>query len=141
MSGLLKLLYPHAEFDKEAVRRCLEYALEVRRRVKEQLKKIGGMEFYDVHFSYIDQESREEQFVGVPEQGGGHVIPDQVLKPGVLHTIATGSSGHLGLYRLETQTTAGNGKLSTSGLASNAQAKEALRVAFDYFRANLSRAQ
>ncbi len=76
VSGLLKLLYPHGEFDKEAVRRCLEYALEARRRVKEQLKKIGGMEFYDVHFSYIDQESREERFVGVPEQGGGHLIPD-----------------------------------------------------------------
>ncbi|MFC5315677.1 BREX system Lon protease-like protein BrxL [Azospirillum rugosum] len=55
VSGLLKLLYPHGDYDKEAVRRCLEYALEARRRVKEQLKKIGGMEFYDVHFSYIDQ--------------------------------------------------------------------------------------
>src|SRR5690606_26830207 len=106
VSGLLKLLYPHGAYDKEAVRRCLEYALEGRRRVKEQLKKIGGMEFYDVHFSYIDQESREEHFVAVPEQGGGHLIPDGPLKPGVLHTVATGSSGHLGLYRLETQTTA-----------------------------------
>lgn len=139
VSGLLKLLYPHGEYDKDAVRRCLEYALEARRRVKEQLKKIGGMEFYDVHFSYIDQDSREEQFVGVPEQGGGHLIPDGPLKPGVLHTVATGSSGHLGLYRLETQTTAGNGKLSTSGLGSNAGAKEALRVAFDYLKANVSR--
>ncbi|GHD99783.1 ATP-dependent Lon protease [Defluviimonas sp. 20V17] len=139
VSGLLKLLYPHGEFDKEAVRRCLEYALELRRRVKEQLKKIGGMEFYDVHFSYIDNESREEHFVSVPEQGGGNLIPEGPLKPGVLHTIATGSSGHLGLYRLETQTTAGNGKLTTSGLGSNAAAKEALRVAFDYFKANISR--
>jgi hypothetical protein len=62
VSGLLKLLYPHGEFDKEAVERCLRYALEGRRRVKEQLKKLGGMEFYDVHFSYIDKESREEKF-------------------------------------------------------------------------------
>lgn len=139
VSGLLKLLYPHGEFDKEAVRRCLEYALELRRRVKEQLKKIGGMEFYDVHFSYIDNESLEEHFVSVPEQGGGNLIPEGPLKPGVLHTIATGSSGHLGLYRLETQTTAGNGKLTTSGLGSNAAAKEALRVAYDYFKANISR--
>jgi len=96
VSGLLKLLYPHGEFDKEAVRRCLEYALETRRRVKEQLKKIGGMEFYDVHFSYIDQETMEERFVGVPEQGGSNLIPDGPLNPGVLHTISTGSSGHLG---------------------------------------------
>lgn len=139
VSGLLKLLYPHGDYDKEAVQRCLEYALELRRRVKEQLKKIGGMEFYDVHFSYIDNESREEHFVAVPEQGGGNLIPEGPLKPGVLHTIATGSSGHLGLYRLETQTTAGNGKLTTSGLGSNAAAKEALRVAFDYFKANISR--
>jgi ATP-dependent Lon protease len=138
-SGLLKLLYPSGEYDKVAVRRCLEYALETRRRVKEQLKKIGGMEFYDVHFSYIDNETLEEHFVSVPEQGGGGLIPAGTLKPGVLHTVATGSSGHLGLYRLETQTTAGNGKLTTSGLGSNSAAKEALRVAFDYFKANISR--
>ena len=75
VSGLLKLLYPNEEYDKEAVRRCLEYALEARRRVKEQLKKIGGMEFFDVHFSYIDQETMEEKFISVPEQGGGIADP------------------------------------------------------------------
>lgn len=136
VSGLLKLLYPHEEYDKEAVRRCLEYALENRRRVKEQLKKIGGMEFYDVHFSYIDLESMEEKFVSVAEQGGGSLIPDGRLNPGVLHTIAPGSDSHLGLYRLETQVTPGNGKLTTSGLGSNSQAKEAFKVGFDYFKAN-----
>ena len=139
VSGLLKLLYPHGEYDKEAVRRCLEYALEARRRIKEQLKKIGGMEFYDVHFSYIDQETLEERWITVPEQGGGKLIPEGPLKPGVLHTVATGTSGHLGLYRLETQVTAGNGKLTTSGLGSNSAAKEAAKVAFDYLKANLSR--
>ena len=138
VSGLLKLLYPHEEYDKEAVQRCLDYALENRRRVKEQLKKIGGMEFYDVHFSYIDQESREEKFISVPEQGGGSLIPDGPLNPGVLHTIAPGSESHLGLYRLETQVTPGNGKLTTSGLGSNTQAKEAIKVGFDYFKANAS---
>ena len=139
VSGLLKLLHPHGEYDKEAVQRCLEYALEARRRVKEQLKKIGGMEFYDVHFSYIDQETMEETFVGVPEQGGDKLIPDGPLNPGVLHTIATGSSGHLGLYRLETQVTAGNGKLNISGLGSNSAAKEAVKVGYDYFKANIQR--
>jgi ATP-dependent Lon protease len=139
VSGLLKLLYPHGAYDKEAVRRCLEYALEARRRVKEQLKKIGGMEFFDVHFSYIDQETRDERFVSVPEQGGDKLIPDGPLNPGVLHTVATGASGHLGLYRLETQTTAGNGRFNVSGLGSNSGAKEAVKVAFDYFKANLSR--
>jgi ATP-dependent Lon protease len=139
VSGLLKLLYPHGEFDKEAVRRCLTYALETRRRVKEQLKKIGGMEFYDVHFSYIDQETMDETFVTVPEQGGDKLIPEGPMNPGVLHTIATGSSSHLGLYRMETQTTAGSGKLNVSGLGSNSAAKESIRVAFDYFKANVSR--
>ena len=135
-TGLLKLLYPHEEYPKEAVQRCLDYALETRRRVKEQLKKIGGMEFFDVHFSYIDQETREEKFISVPEHGGGSLIPDGSLNPGVLHTIATGSGGHLGLYRLETQVTAGNGALKLSGLGSNSQAKEAIKVGFDYFKAN-----
>jgi ATP-dependent Lon protease len=139
VSGLLKLLYPHEEYTKDAVRRCLEYALEVRRRVKEQLKKIGGMEFFDVHFSYIDQESMEEKFISVPEQGGGLLIPDGPLNPGVLHTVATGSGGHLGLYRVETQVTSGNGTLKTSGLGSSTAAKEAIKVGFDYFRANASR--
>jgi ATP-dependent Lon protease len=139
VSGLLKLLYPHEDYPKEAVRRCLEYALESRRRVKEQLKKIGGMEFFDVHFSYIDTETMEEKYITVPEQGGGTLIPDGPLSPGVMHTIATGSGGHLGLYRLETQVTAGNGSLKTSGLGSNATAREAIKVGFDYFKANASR--
>ncbi len=138
VSGLLKLLYPHEDYDKDAVRRCLEYALESRRRVKEQLKKIGGMEFYDVHFSYIDTENSEEKFISVPEQGGGSLIPDGPLNPGVLHTVATSSGGHLGLYRLETQVTAGNGSLKMSGLGTKSQAKEAIKVGFDFFKANAS---
>jgi ATP-dependent Lon protease len=140
VSGLLKLLYPHEGYDKEAVRRCLEYALEMRRRVKEQLKKIGGMEFFDVHFSYIDIETLEEKFINVPEQGGGSLIPDGPLNPGVMHTVAPGSPGsHPGLYRLETQVTAGNGMLKTSGLGSNSAAKEAIKVGFDFFKANAGR--
>lgn len=138
VSGLLKLLYPGEDYDKDAVRRCLEYALETRRRVKEQLKKIGGMEFYDVHFSYIDQENMEEKFISVPEQGGSSLIPAGPLNPGVLHTVATGNSNHLGLYRLETQITPGNGSLTLSGFGSVSSAKEAVKVGFDYFKANAS---
>lgn len=139
VSGLLKLLYPNEEYTKDAVGRCLEYALEARRRVKEQLKKIGGMEFFEVHFSYIDQETLEEKFISVPEQGGGLLIPDGPLSPGVLHTVATGSGAYIGLYRLETQITAGNGSLRTSGFGSNSAAREAIKVGFDYFKANASR--
>lgn len=141
VSGLLKLLYPHEEYDKEAVRECLEYALEVRRRIKEQLKRIGGMEFFDVHFSYIDLDTNEERFVTVKEQGGGSLIAEGALRPGALHTVSTGSSGHLGLYRLETQITAGNGQLKLSGLGSNMAAKESVKVGFDFFRANAKQLQ
>ena len=136
VSGLLKLLYPNEAYDKEAVRRCLEYALECRRRVKEQLKKIGGMEFYDVHFTYVDSDSMDEQHVSVPEQASGGLIPAGLLNPGVLHAIASGTTGRLGVYRLETQITSGTGKLTISGLGLNAQAKEGIKVGFDFFRAN-----
>lgn len=140
VSGLLKLLYPEGDYTKDAVERCLIYALETRRRVKEQLKKIGGMEFYDVHFSYIDQETLEEKFVSVPEQGGGSLIPENELQPGVLYTATNGATNnHLGLYRIETQMTNGNGKLNISGMGSNTQPKEALKIAFDYFKANATR--
>ena len=135
VSGLLKLICPHGEYDKEIVRRCLGYALETRRRVKEQLKKIGGMEFYDVHFSYIDLEAGEERFVTVPEQSGGALIPEGRLNPGTLHTISLGDSEMPGTYRIEIQTIAGSGKVSASGLAP----REAVKVAFDYFKANAGR--
>ena len=138
-SGLIKLLYPHGQFEKEDVRECLEYALQVRRRVKEQLKKIGGMEFYDVHFSYIDNDSMEEHFVAVKEQGGGGLIPEGPGKAGVLHTIGLSNKGMPGLYRLELQVTKGSGKLATSGLWNSGTAKEQVKIAFDFFKANASR--
>jgi ATP-dependent Lon protease len=141
VSGLLKLIYPHDQYDKEAVRECLEHALEGRRRVKEQLKRIGGMEFFDVHFSYIDLETNEERFISVKEQGGDMLIPEDHLNPGALHTVARGSGGHLGLYRLETQVTAGTGQLKLSGLSSNMSAKESVKVGFDYFKANATQIQ
>ena len=139
VSGLVKLLYPNGKFTKDDIKECLEYALEVRRRVKEQLKKIGGIEFYDVHFSYIDSETLEEFFVTVPEQGSGKLIPEGPSKPGFLYTIARGSSGLLGVYRIETQITAGNGKLTLSGFGTSTAAKEPVKVAFDFLKANISR--
>ncbi|RLA52212.1 MAG: ATP-dependent Lon protease [Gammaproteobacteria bacterium] len=139
VSGLIKLLHPHGEYDKDDVRECLEYALQVRRRVKEQLKKIGGMEFYDVHFSYIDNETLEEQFVSVKEQGGGGLIPEGPGKPGFVHTIGLSSKGMPGVYRLELQVTKGTGKLAMSGLGSSNAAKEQIKIAFDFFKANSGR--
>ena len=139
VSGLMKLLYPHGQFNKEDVRQCLEYALQVRRRIKEPLKKIGGMEFYDVHFSYIDNDTLEEHFVSVKEQGGGGLIPEGPAKPGFLYTIGLSNKGMPRLYRLELQVTKGSGKLATSGLWNSSSAKEQDKIAFDYFKANASR--
>ena len=138
-SGMLKLLVPHGDFTKDDVRTCLIYALEVRRRVKEQLKKIGGMEFFDVNFSYIDNDTLEELFVNVPEQGGSKLIPSGTSKSGVVHFVSNGSGGKLGVYRIESQMTAGNGKHSTSGFGSDTSAKEQVRVGFEYFKGNLNR--
>jgi ATP-dependent Lon protease len=136
VSGLVKLMYPNGEYTKADIRECLEYAMETRRRVKEQLKKIGGIEFYDVHFSYIDNETMEESFVAVPEQGGNKLIPEGPMNPGHLHIIAPASSGKQALYRLELQVLPGTGKLALSGFGSNTKVKESLRVAFDSFKAN-----
>ena len=114
----------------------LTYALEMRRRVKEQLKKIGGMEFYDVNFSYIDNETFEERFVSVPEHGGGKLIPEGMANPGTVYTISRAKSGMVGVYRLETQMLPGNGKFERTGLGSDREAKEATNTAFNYLKAN-----
>lgn len=136
-SGLLKLLYPNGDYDKGAVERCLRYALESRRRVKEQLKKLGGMEFYAVHFSYIDAETLNEQFVSLPEQGSGKLIPEGTLAAGHLHTVCRPQGGNISAYRIETQKISGSGKFNASGLGSSAAAKEGVRVGFEYFKANV----
>ena len=97
------------------------------------------MELFDVHFSYIDNESLEEFFVNVPEQGGSKLIAEGVPRPGVVHLVTQGSTDKLGLYRYETQMMPGSGKHSVSGLGSNTAAKEAIRIGFDYFKGNLKR--
>lgn len=136
VSGLIKLLYPHGEYTKEQVEEILRYALIGRRRVKEQLKKIGGMEFYDVNFSYIDNESLNEEFVSVPEQGGGKLIPEGMNKAGHIYTIGRGKTGMIGAYKLETEVVSGNGKFEKTGLGTDRDAKESIDTAFRYFKAN-----
>lgn len=136
VSGLVKLIYPNGEFTKEDIEEILNYALEGRRRVKEQLKKIGGMEFYDVMFSYIDKETMEEHYVSVPEQGGGKLIPEGMPKPGHVYVAGHGNSGMIGIYKLENQVVSGTGKFDKSGVGSNREAKESLDTAFRFFTAN-----
>ena len=136
VSGMVKLIHPDGNFTKENIEAILRFALEMRRRVKEQLKKIGGMEFYDVNFSYIDVESFSEEYVPVPEQGGGSLIPEGIGKPGHVYHVSRGKSGMFGVFKLETQMIAGNGKFERTGLGSNSQAKEAVDTAYKYLKAN-----
>ena len=136
VSGFTKLLYPNGEFSKEDIEEIITFALEMRRRVKEQLKKIGGMEFYDVNFSYIDNETFEEHYVSVPEQGGGKIIPEGLTNPGNVYTVSQGKSGMIGVYRLETQMLPGNGKFERTGLGSDRDVKEATNTAFNYLKAS-----
>lgn len=136
VSGLVKLLYPNGEFTKDDIEEILRYSLIGRRRVKEQLKKIGGMEFYDVRFSYIDKETFTEEFVSVPEQGGGKLIPEGMGKPGHIYVVGHGETGMIGVFKIETEVVPGSGKFGRSGLGSNREAKESINTAFNYFKAN-----
>lgn len=139
VGGYLKLLYPDGKFSKEELEEVLRISLEMRRRVKEQLKKLGGMEFYDVNFSYIDLEDMSEHYVSVPEQGGSKLIPEGVCNPGQIYTVSHGKSGMIGVFRLESQMLPGNGKFERTGIGMDRDAKEASNTAFNFLKANSSR--
>lgn len=136
VDGYIKLLYPGGSFTKNDVAECLAMALEMRRRVKEQLKKLGDMEFYDVNFSYIDNETFEEKLVSAPEQGGGKLIPEGMCNPGQVYTVSRGKSGMIGVFRLKSQMLSGNGKFERTGLGLDRDAKEATNTAFNFLKAN-----
>ena len=139
IDGYLKLMYPDDKFTKEELEEVVQISLEMRRRVKEQLKKLGGMEFYDVNFSYIDNETLEEHYVSVPEQGGGKLIPEGICNPGQVYTVSRGKSGMLGVFRLESQTLNGTGKFERTGIGSDREARESSNAAFSFLKANGNR--
>lgn len=136
VSAMVKLLYPDHGYTKEDIAEILQYALEGRRRVKEQLKKLGGMEFYDTQFSYIDLETMDEKFVSVLEQGGGKLIPEGQCKAGTVFT--TGSSANsVGIVEIEcVLNEKGSGRFDTTGAGNSKAIKEALKTAQNYFKAN-----
>lgn len=136
VSGLVKLVYPDGNFDKEDIREILTFALESRRRVKEQLKKIGGMEFYDVNFSYIDLEENRDCPVGVKEQASSTLIPEGDLKSGHLYSVGPSENGKLGVYKFETEMMKGNGKFTPNGIGSKKDVNEAVKIAYQYFKSN-----
>ena len=139
VDGYLKLVYPDGEFTKEELEEVLKLSLEMRRRVKEQLKKLGGMEFYDVNFSYIDMEDMSEHYVSVPEQGGGKLIPEGMCNPGQVYTVSQGKSGMIGVFRLESQMLPGNGKFERTGIGTDRDAKESTNTAFNFLKVNANR--
>ena len=139
VGGFVKLLYPNGVYTKEQLEEILQLSLEMRRRVKEQLKKLGGMEFYDVNFSYIDLEDLSEHYVSVPEQGGGKLIPEGMCNPGQVYTVSRGKSGMIGVFRLESQMLPGSGKFTRTGLGTDRDAKESSDTAFNYLKANGNR--
>ncbi len=134
VSGLMKILFPHGEVTREELAEIVEVALEGRRRVKEQLKKMGSFEYYHTSFSYTFQETGEERFVGVPEQGGRDLISADPLPPGAVYCAGVTGDGTVGLFRLEVSLTDGTGKLKTAGGLSGAM-KESVQRAHSYLSA------
>ena len=134
VSGFIKLLHPDGVYTKDDIREYLEIALEMRRRVKEQLKRIGGMEFWDTNFSYIDKETQEEFFVGLPEEKGSHLIENTPLSPGVCYT-STSDGENVALVRIETVAVVGSGKLNITGV-NNTAVKENIKNTYQYIKAN-----
>jgi ATP-dependent Lon protease len=135
VSGMIKVLHPHGEVAKEDLAEIVAFAIEGRRRVKEQLKKMGSFDYYQTAFSYIDNESGEEHFVGVPEQGGRDLISADPLPPGSVYAASVDSSGTVGLYRIEVTLAGGTGKLKLAGGVSGSM-KESFARAFSYLSAN-----
>ncbi|MFN9371652.1 MAG: protease Lon-related BREX system protein BrxL [Planctomycetaceae bacterium] len=133
VSGLVKLLYPHCEITRAELGELVELALEGRRRVKEQLKKMGAFEYHQTSFSVIDNETREERFVGCPEQGGRDMISSDPLAPGTIYTASVDDAGRVGLYRIEVGCSPGTGKLRIAGGIEGAM-KESIQRAFAYLQ-------
>ena len=134
VSGFIKLLHPDGVYTKEDVQEYLVIALEMRRRIKEQLKRIGGMEFWDTNFSYIDKENQEEFYVGLPEEKGSHLIENTPLPPGVCYA-STSDGETVALVRVEAVVAAGSGKLTITGVT-NTAVRENIKNTYQYIKAN-----
>jgi ATP-dependent Lon protease len=137
VSGLIKLLHPDGDVSKDEIEEYLAYAMEMRRRVKEQLKKMGGLEYWDTSFSFVDRESGQETFVTLPESGGGTLIAEGGLPPGSVYSIGTDvADNRLALFLLQTQMNMGSGRIIPLGSLSS-KMKEAIKTADAYLKANL----
>ena len=134
ISGLMKIVHPHGQATKDDLAEIIEFAMEGRRRVKEQLKKMGSFEYYHTSFSYTDNETGEERFVGVPEQGGRNMISSDPLPPGTVYSASLAADGTVGLFRIEVSLSSGAARLRTAGGITGVT-KESINRAFGYMLA------
>lgn len=139
-SGMAKLIYPDENMTKEETREILEYAIECRRRVKEQLRKMTPGEFSDVNLGYIDNDTGEEFVVSLPETANGTLIFGGIEAPGYVYGVGRSVTDVLGIYRLENKLIDGTGVLSFKNVEGLARApksvKDSITAAFNYFGEN-----
>ncbi len=134
-SGLAKLIFPDGKMDREDVRMLLEYAIEGRRRVKEQLKTMAGIEFIDVKLGYADVENPMETYViGVLEQSDDSLIPDTAPQAGHVFGVGRSIADEMAVYRLENKAVSGNAAFRMEGVGSNREVRDALNAAFEQFK-------
>ena len=136
-SGLAKLIYPDEVMEKEEVRELLEYAIECRRRVKEQLCKITPGEFSDVDLGYIDLDTEEEFIVTLPEVANGTLVSEAEETPGYVYGVGRSVNDVMGIYRLENKLIDGTGVFSFKNVEGLSRApksvKDSISAAFNYF--------
>ncbi len=139
-SGMAKLLFPDENMTKEDVRMLMGYAVEGRRRMKEQLKIMAGVEFIDVNLGYIDVENpAENHVVYVPEQSKSALVPDGPLQAGHVFAVGHSIEGEMAVYKLENKAVAGDFKLETEGLGYNRAVNDGIEAAFKYFGNNANK--
>ena len=139
-SGLAKLIYPDERMTKEEAREILEYAIECRRRVKEQLRKMTPSEFSDVNLGYVDLDTNEERIVYLPEVASGTLIFEGLETPGYVYGVGRSVNDTIGIYRLENKLINGTGVFSFKNVEGLARApksvKDSITAAFNYFGEN-----
>ncbi|MBI4600812.1 MAG: ATP-dependent Lon protease, partial [Planctomycetes bacterium] len=135
-SGLIKLVHPDGVCSPAEIEEYLRLALEVRRRVKEQLKRMGGIEFSRVNLSYIDKESGEERPVTCKELGSAQIIPDEPMAPGDIFTVGYDpGEARYALYRIQVTAVPGGHRFNVVGVGGRG-IRESARMAYDYLKAN-----
>lgn len=138
-SGLMKLLFPNERMSHDDAKMILDYAIEGRRRVKEQLKIMAGIEFMDVNLGYSELDNPAAvTIVGVPEQSVNSLVPEAPLQAGHVFGIGRSIEGKHAVYKLENKAIAGSCHFQSEGIGSRG-ARESIDAAWNYFVNNANR--